>query len=338
MFWIGGLAYKYHLETEEIRKLQEVDIKAKARELNDFIYNENKKLKKENEYMKDTPYEFIRDNGEKEYYNLFAHQLVKKIDKDDTIWEYDKNNGLLLKKTDKYNNVEEYGLHGKLIKKTLSDGVWMEYNSVNKKLMKRKNIDNSIEEFHDNEEKFKEIDKNGKVKFFKTKLYQNISDFKKLNLTARQLKDIGFTFQQIKEVGYTAKELKDAGSSLQELKASAQQEQETFNNILKKIESEVESLTTEQEIVYHPGGKTIKHIKILDSKNKKEIKRIIYHDDGKTINQIWETNPEGTIIKATYYQDDAKTINLIKEINPEGKPTQITYYNPDGTVKETINY
>ncbi|MFT2804641.1 hypothetical protein ACMUE1_00995, partial [Candidatus Phytoplasma asteris] len=129
-------------------------------------------------HLKNTPYEFIRDNGEKEYYNLFTHKLVKKICKDDTILEYDKNNGLLLKKTDRYNNFEEYGSHGKLIKKTLSDGVWMEYNPVNEKLMKRKNIDGSIEEFDDNEEKFKEIDKNGKVKFFKTQLYQNISDFK----------------------------------------------------------------------------------------------------------------------------------------------------------------
>ncbi|MFT2804529.1 hypothetical protein ACMUE1_00380, partial [Candidatus Phytoplasma asteris] len=41
VFWIGGLAYKYHLETEERRKLQEVDIKAKARELNDFKTNIN---------------------------------------------------------------------------------------------------------------------------------------------------------------------------------------------------------------------------------------------------------------------------------------------------------
>ncbi|GLH60505.1 DUF2963 domain-containing protein [Paulownia witches'-broom phytoplasma] len=130
VFWIGGLAYKYHLETEERSKLQEVDIEAKARELNDDIYNENQKLKKENEYFKHTPYEFIRDNGEKEYYNLFTHKLVKKIDKDDAIWEYDKNNGLLLKKTDKYNNVEEYGSHGKLIKKTSfyrNDGKTLDY-------------------------------------------------------------------------------------------------------------------------------------------------------------------------------------------------------------------
>ncbi len=63
----------------------------------------------------------------------------------------------------------------------------MEYNSVNEKLMKRKNIDNSIEEFDNNEEKFKGIDKNGKVKFFKTKLYQNISDFKKLFINDKGL-------------------------------------------------------------------------------------------------------------------------------------------------------
>ncbi|ABC65272.1 hypothetical protein M33023_02020 [Candidatus Phytoplasma asteris] len=159
VFGIGGrLVYKYHLETEERRKLQEVDIKAKARELNNVLYNENKKLKKENEYLKSVPYEFIRENGEKEYYNLFTNKLVKKIDNDNNIFEYDKNNGMLLKKTDKYNNIEEYGSHGKMIKKTLSDGVLMEYNPINSKLMKRKNIDNSIEEFDDNEEKFKEIE------------------------------------------------------------------------------------------------------------------------------------------------------------------------------------
>ncbi|WP_425164659.1 hypothetical protein M33023_02050 [Candidatus Phytoplasma asteris] len=83
LFGIGGrLVYKYHLETEERRKLQEVDIKAKARELNNVLYNENKKLKKENEYLKSVPYEFIRENGEKEYYNLFTNKLVKKIDND----------------------------------------------------------------------------------------------------------------------------------------------------------------------------------------------------------------------------------------------------------------
>ncbi|GFZ75542.1 hypothetical protein HPP_5000 [Hydrangea phyllody phytoplasma] len=301
VFWIGGLAYKYHLETEERRILLKTDIEQKARELNSQVHEEIEKLKKENEHLKNAPYEFIRDNGEKEYYNLFTHKLVKKIDKDNTIWEYDKNNGLLLKKIDRYKNIEEYGIHGKLIKKTLSDGVWMEYNPVNEKLMKRKNIDNSIEEFDDNEEKFKEIDKNGKVKYFKTKLYQNISDFKKLNFTIRQLKDIGFSLQELKDAGYTLEQFISAGYTEKELKDAGY------------TEKEIDKLTTEQEIVYHTDRKTIAHIKIFYSKTKKEIKRIIYSSDGKTIDWINEFNPEGKIIKKTYY-------------------------NPDGTVKKIETY
>ncbi|WEX19641.1 MAG: hypothetical protein QS2022_3910 [Candidatus Phytoplasma asteris] len=300
VFWIGGLAYKYHLETEERRKLQEVDIKAKARELNNDIYNENKKLKKENEYMKDTPYEFQRDNGEKEYYNLFTHKLVKKIDKDDTIWEYDKNNGLLLKKTDRYNNVEEYGSHGKLIKKTLSDGVWMEYNPVNQKLMKRKNIDNSIEEFDDNEEKFKEIDKNGKVKFFKTKLYQNISDFKKLFINDKGLEKAFlesriFNLKDLKASGYTWEQLISVGYSSQDLKASGY------------------TLTT-QKIHYQKDGKTIFYIETFDYQTGKKIKEVTYEDDGETLDCI-----------ETF---DSQTGEQIDKIN----------YNPDGTVSLKIIY
>ncbi|GLH60970.1 DUF2963 domain-containing protein [Paulownia witches'-broom phytoplasma] len=273
VFWIGGIAYKYHLETEERRKLQEVDIAAKAKELNDVIHNENKKLKEENEHLKSAPYEFIRDNGEKEYYNLFTHKLVKKIDKNNTIWEYDKNNGFLLKKTDKDNNVEDYDSQGKLIKKILLNGVCMEYNPNNSKLIKRKNIDGSIEEFDDNEEKFKEIDKNGKVKIFKTKLYQNISDFKKLNFTIRQLKDIGFSLQELKDagytlhqfisVGYTEKELKDAGYTAKEI-----------NKITKP----------NQEIYYRKDGKTIKVIEKLNPEGK-IIQRIYYNPDG-TVKEV----------------------------------------------------
>ncbi|WEX19843.1 MAG: hypothetical protein QS2022_6130 [Candidatus Phytoplasma asteris] len=359
VFWIGGISYKYHLETEERRKLQEVDIKAKARELNDFIYNENKKLKKENEYMKDTPYEFIRDNGEKQYYNLFTHKLVKKIDKDDTIWEYDKNNGLLLKKTDRYNNVEDYGSHGKLIKKTLSDGVWMEYNPVNQKLMKRKNIDNSIEEFDDNEEKFKEIDKNGRVKFFKTKLYQNISDFKKLNLTARQLKDIGFTFQQIKEAGYTSKELKDAGLSLQELKDAGYTAKElrvagfTFQQLkdigftFQQIKEAGYTAEELKQITYYSDG-TINYIDEFDPQTGKLINR---NPNGK-INYIDEFDPQtGNKIKHTLYisniidaitEYDPQTGNRIKhtEYNSNGETIySITEYNKfDGTIKKVQTF
>ncbi|WP_225904407.1 DUF2963 domain-containing protein [Paulownia witches'-broom phytoplasma] len=143
MFWIASHTYKYHLATEERRKLQEVDIEAKAIELNNNLYEEFKKIKEENEHLKSVPYEFIRDNGEKEYYNLFTHKLVKKIDKDNTIWEYNKNNGLLLKKTYKNNNVENYNSQGKLIKKTIYklDGKTIDeiedYNSQGKIVQKK---------------------------------------------------------------------------------------------------------------------------------------------------------------------------------------------------------
>nr|WP_014182593.1 DUF2963 domain-containing protein ['Brassica napus' phytoplasma]AEB00652.1 hypothetical protein ['Brassica napus' phytoplasma] len=122
-------------------------------------------------------------------------------------------------------------------------------------------------------------------------------------------------------------------------KANLQQEQETYNAILRKIESEFDELTTEKEIVHHPGSKNIKHIKIFNSQTKKEIKRINYViGDGKTVKQVWEINPEGVVIKSTHYQDDGKTINWIREINPDGKPTKITYYNKDGTIKETKTF
>ncbi|TKA87830.1 MAG: hypothetical protein PLY_5110 [Periwinkle leaf yellowing phytoplasma] len=353
VFWIGGISYKYHLETEERRKLQEVDIKAKARELNNDLYNENKKLKKENEYMKDTPYEFLRDNGEKQYYNLFTHKLVKKIDIDNNVFEYDKNNGLLLKKTDRYNNVEEYGSHGKLIKKTLSDGVWMEYNPVNAKMMKRKNIDGSIEEFDDNEEKFKEIDKNNKVKFFKTKLYKTVQDFEKLfinnkdlektflesrifNLeelkssgyTAKELKDAGFSLQDLKASGYTAEELKDAGFSLQDLKASGYTAEELKDAGFKNIE----------KIFYQNDGK-IRQINEYDLQTGTKIKEIKYGYDGKTIYESNEYDPQtGNRTKWTEYNFDGK-IKHINEYDPQtSKHIKHTKYNQDGTIKETKSF
>ncbi|MEC4558904.1 MAG: hypothetical protein U9532_01885 ['Conium maculatum' witches'-broom phytoplasma] len=70
----------------------------KPKELNNALHEENTNLKQEIERLTSAPYEIIKDNGEKEYYNLFTHKLIKKIDLDGNIYEYDKNNGLLLKK------------------------------------------------------------------------------------------------------------------------------------------------------------------------------------------------------------------------------------------------
>ncbi|XXP77242.1 MAG: DUF2963 domain-containing protein [Lettuce witches'-broom phytoplasma] len=78
-----------------------------------------------------------------------------------------------------------------------------EYNPVNEKLIKRQNIDGSIEEFDDNEEKFKETDKNGNIKYFKTQIYETVADFKKLGATIKKLKDRGgFILGEFKEAGY----------------------------------------------------------------------------------------------------------------------------------------
>ncbi|GAK74169.1 DUF2963 domain-containing protein ['Chrysanthemum coronarium' phytoplasma] len=119
------------------------------------------------------------------------------------------------------------------------------------------------------------------------------------------------------------------------IQSFSQQEQETYNAILKKIDREVDKLSIEEKIVYSPDGK-IKHIKILDSTTKKEIKRIIYHDDGKTIFYIETFDSQtGKKIKEDTYKDGGKILNYIVEFNPTtGEKIKITYYNQDGTVKE----
>nr|WP_015060414.1 DUF2963 domain-containing protein [Periwinkle leaf yellowing phytoplasma]AEA36717.1 hypothetical protein [Periwinkle leaf yellowing phytoplasma] len=134
------------------------------------------------------------------------------------------------------------------------------------------------------------------------------------------------------------------------IQSFSQQEQATYNAILKKIESEVDELTNIKEIVYCPDGITIKHIKILDSKTKKEIKRIVYHDDGKTINWIKEFDPQTSLlIKNTVHDKQGKIKNIVKynslreyvfeEYNPQtGIKIGEIYYNPDGAVKEVKTY
>ncbi|MBS2126473.1 hypothetical protein J8J04_02095 ['Fragaria x ananassa' phyllody phytoplasma] len=49
---IASAAYRYHLETEERRKLQNIDIKQKARELNVSLHKKNENLEKENRDLK----------------------------------------------------------------------------------------------------------------------------------------------------------------------------------------------------------------------------------------------------------------------------------------------
>ena len=105
-------------------------------------------------------------------------------------------------------------------------------------------------------------------------------------------------------------------------KTNVQQEQETYNRVIKEIEEEINKQTQLQvqtpslkyppEIDYFNDGKRIRSIKEHDQSTGIMIKLTCFYDDGKTIRQI----------------DEYNGFNLIKE----------TFYNPDGTIKETKNY
>ncbi|PQP79128.1 hypothetical protein C6B37_02580 [Candidatus Phytoplasma phoenicium] len=76
-----------------------------------------------------------------------TYNLLKKIDKNNNIWEYDPNNS-------------------KRIKETLSNDAWTEFNPANDKMMKRKNIDGFLEEFDENEKKIKKTQYQSDKKIF----------------------------------------------------------------------------------------------------------------------------------------------------------------------------
>lgn len=118
-----------------------------------------------------------------------------------------------------------------------------------------------------------------------------------------------------------------------------QQEQETYNAILNKIDKEVDKLTLlyPPKTIYQKDGITPKSYEIYDSKGKL-LKDTYYKSDGKTIDHIAEHDKNTNImIKSTYYKSDGKTIDYINEYTPTGIIIKRTYYNPDGTVKEEKN-
>ncbi|WP_238568822.1 DUF2963 domain-containing protein, partial [Chrysanthemum yellows phytoplasma] len=105
-------------------------------------------------------------------------------------------------------------------------------------------------------------------------------------------------------------------------KTNSQQEQETYNNIINKIEKEVDKLTKQQE----------------QTPSLKYPHKTYYQNDGKTISNIQEHNQNtGIMQKSIHFYDDGKTIRKINEYNPD-KLIKETYYNQDGTVKEIINH
>nr|WP_015083762.1 DUF2963 domain-containing protein [Candidatus Phytoplasma tritici]AFW98270.1 cop number control protein [Candidatus Phytoplasma tritici] len=97
-------------------------------------------------------------------------------------------------------------------------------------------------------------------------------------------------------------------------KTNSQQEQETYNKLMNKIEKEINDLTSKSKVVsYHSDGITPSAQEIYDQTGNK-IKYIMLDSDGKSIQCIKEYNPQ--------------TGNKIKE----------TYYNHDGTVKKVKNF
>ncbi|GAK74153.1 MULTISPECIES: DUF2963 domain-containing protein [16SrI (Aster yellows group)] len=98
------------------------------------------------------------------------------------------------------------------------------------------------------------------------------------------------------------------------IQSFSQQEQETYNAILNKIDKEVDKLTLK-----YPH-------------------KIYYQDDGKKITNIHEFNQNtGIMNKSTHFYEDGKTIKEINEYN-DSKLLKSTYYNPDGTIKKVKTY
>nr|WP_012297493.1 DUF2963 domain-containing protein [Paulownia witches'-broom phytoplasma]ABR08384.1 hypothetical protein [Paulownia witches'-broom phytoplasma] len=91
---------------------------------------------------------------------------------------------------------------------------------------------------------------------------------------------------------------------------NSQQEDKTYNTILKKIEAEVDKLT-------------------------KNLIENHYQSDGKTLDYIIYNNKEGQKVQEIHYKSDGKTIDYITDYDTKtGNELLKTYYNPDGTVKQ----
>jgi hypothetical protein len=93
-----------------------------------------------------------------------------------------------------------------------------------------------------------------------------------------------------------------------------QQETQTYNRIIPKINKKVDQLSTSP--------------------------KINYQQDCKTISNIEEYDPStGTLIKQTHYNDDGIKIEYIMEFDPStGKKIKKTEYHNDGTIKKEKNY
>ncbi|WP_341266666.1 hypothetical protein [Candidatus Phytoplasma fraxini] len=156
---------------ERVEKLEKIDIPAKTRALNEQLHPKNLELEKENENLKSTPYEFLNSNGDKEYYNLFTHKLIKTIKKDNSvIWSMKSN----------VDNILQYVNLGASVKNL-------------------KDVGFSFKDIFDN------VCQN--IEILKDAGY-TIEDFKNIGLTFRDMYWIGFTLKELKDLGYTLKDFK----------------------------------------------------------------------------------------------------------------------------------
>ncbi|ABC65791.1 conserved hypothetical protein (plasmid) [Aster yellows witches'-broom phytoplasma AYWB] len=107
-------------------------------------------------------------------------------------------------------------------------------------------------------------------------------------------------------------------------KINNQQEQQTYNAIIKKIEKEVDKLTQQQEqtpsLKYPP---TINY----------------YGGNEKKIHDIEEYDQDtGKKIKETYYDFNGIVGYIAKYSKDTGDIIQKTFYNPDGTEKKVKHF
>ncbi len=117
-------------------------------------------------------------------------------------------------------------------------------------------------------------------------------------------------------------------------KTNSQQEQETYNRLMNKIEKEIDSLTQQQQTpllkypkktTHYPNG-SILEIAEFNQDTGKKIKETEYDKD------------TGKIIKVVDFDENGKWSIVHRYHKDTGKLTRETFYNPDGTIKETKTY
>lgn len=121
------------------------------------------------------------------------------------------------------------------------------------------------------------------------------------------------------------------------VKTNSQQEQETYNRLMSKIEKEIDDLTKKPEssesnlLKYPPKTRHYTNGAILEiteynQNTGKPIKESVYYENTGKIKTIVDFDENGKWKVVHRYDEDT------------GKLKSETFYNPDGTIKETKTY